>query len=66
MHALTMLHRMLATNCPHIHAKRLTSLMAAVEAAVSGSALTLSNLGRGLRPPPALSALLSCIFDFDQ
>jgi Transposase DDE domain len=54
MHALTMLHRMLATNCPQIHAKRLTSLVAAVEAAVGGSALTLSNLGRGLRSQVAV------------
>jgi hypothetical protein len=54
MHALTMLHRMLATNCPHIHTKRLTSVVAAVEAAVGGSALTLSSLGRGLRSQVAV------------
>lgn len=64
MHALTMLHRMLATNCPQIHAKRLTSLVAAVEAAVGGSALTLSGLGRGLRSQVAvkhsINASIAC------
>lgn len=48
MHAITILHRILSTSFPEIHAKRLTSLLAAVEAAVSGSRLTLSDLGRGL------------------
>jgi len=48
MHALTILHRILSTSFPQIHAKRLTSLLAAVEAVVSGSSLTLSDLGRGL------------------
>jgi hypothetical protein len=48
MHALTILHRILSTNFPEIHAKRLTSLLAAVEAVVSGSRLTLSDMGRGL------------------
>jgi len=48
MHALNILHRILSTSLPEIHAKRLASLLAAVEAAVSGSRLTLSDLGRGL------------------
>ena len=48
MHALTILHRILSTSFPEIHARRLTSLLAAVEAVVSGSHLTLSDLGRGL------------------
>jgi len=48
MHALTILHRILSTGIPEIHAKRLTSLLAAVEAVVTGSRLTLSDLGRGL------------------
>jgi hypothetical protein len=48
MHALTILHRILSASFPVIHAKRLTSLLAAVEAVVSGSRLTLSDLGRGL------------------
>ena len=49
MHALTMLHRILSSRCPTMHAKRLTALLAAVEAAISGFKLTLSDLGRGLR-----------------
>ena len=48
MHALTILHRILYASLPEIHAKRLTCLLAAVEAVVSGSRLTLSDLGRGL------------------
>ena len=48
MHALVILHRILSTSLPAIHAKRLTSLLAAVEAVVSGSRLTLSDMGRGL------------------
>lgn len=48
MHALTILHRILSAGFPEIHAKRLASLLAAVEAVVSGSRLTLSDLGRGL------------------
>ena len=48
MHALVILHRILSASLPEIHAKRLTSLLAAVEAVVSGSRLTLSDLGRGL------------------
>lgn len=49
MHALTMLHRILAGSYPEVHLKRLTSLLAAVEAVVSGSRVALSDLGRGLR-----------------
>jgi hypothetical protein len=49
MHALTILHRILSTSIPEIHAKRLDSLLAAVEAVVTGSRLTLSDMGRGLR-----------------
>ena len=51
MHALSILHRILSTRLPEIHAKRLASLLAAVEAVVSGSRLTLSDLGRGLSGP---------------
>ena len=54
MHALTILHRILSENFPAIHAKRLASLMAAVEATVSGCRLTLSDLGRGLSGPVAV------------
>ncbi len=48
MHALTILHRILSASFPEIHAKRLASLLAAVEAVVMGSRLTLSDMGRGL------------------
>lgn len=48
MHALTILHRILSTSAPEIHSKRLASLLAAVEAVVTGSRLTLSDMGRGL------------------
>jgi Transposase DDE domain len=48
MHVLTILHRILSTSFPEIHAKRLASLLAAVEAVVTGSRLTLSDMGRGL------------------
>jgi hypothetical protein len=48
MHALTILHRILSASLPQIHAKRLTSLLAAVDAVVKGSRLTLSDMGRGL------------------
>lgn len=48
MHAITMLHRLLSKSCPRIHQKRLDSLCAVTGAALSGSALTLSDLGRGL------------------
>lgn len=48
MHAITILHRILSASFPEIHAKRLTSLLAAVEAVASGSRLTLSDMGRGL------------------
>lgn len=48
MHALTILHRILSISLPEIHTKRLASLLAAVEAVVMGSRLTLSDMGRGL------------------
>ena len=48
MHVLTILHRIFSTSFPEIHAKRLASLLAAVEAVVTGSRLTLSDMGRGL------------------
>jgi hypothetical protein len=51
MHALSILHRALLMHCPWMHAKRRDSLMAAVRAAMFGSRLTLSELGRGLRGP---------------
>jgi hypothetical protein len=54
MHALTILHRILSASLPEIHTKRLTSLLAAVKAIVSGSRLTLSDMGRGLSGPVAV------------
>jgi hypothetical protein len=54
MHALTMLHNILTGSCSEIHAKRISSLLATVEAVVSGNRLTLSDLGRGLRGPVAV------------
>ena len=54
MHAITILHRIISTSLPEIHAKRLSSLLAAVEAVVSGSRLTLSDMGRGLSGPVAV------------
>ena len=54
MHALRILHRLLSTRLPELHAKRLASLLAAVEAVVSGSRLTLSDVGRGLPGPVAV------------
>jgi hypothetical protein len=49
MHALTILHRILFNSFPEIHAKRLTCLLAAVDSVVTGSRLTLSDMGRGLQ-----------------
>jgi hypothetical protein len=54
MHAPTILHRILSTSFPEIHAKRLASLPDAVEAVVSGSRLTLSDMGRSLSGPVAV------------
>ena len=54
MHASAILRRILCVRLPEIHAKRLTSLLAAVDAVVSGSRLTLSDLGRGLPGPVAV------------
>lgn len=54
MHAFAILHRTFAQCRPHIHAKRLTSLCTAVEAAISGFPLTLSALGRGLPGPVSM------------
>jgi hypothetical protein len=48
MYVLTILHRILFTSVPEIHAKRLTCLLAAVESVVLGSRSTLSDIGRGV------------------
>ena len=54
MHALTILHNIVVESCPEVHAKRITSLLAAVEAVISGSRLALSDLGRALPGPVAV------------
>lgn len=54
MHAISILHRTLCTCCPHIHARRLTSLCSAVQSAIAGSPLALSSLGRGLPGPASI------------
>ena len=59
MHALTMLHNILTESCPEVHAKRLVGLLATVEVVVSGSRLTLSDLGRALRGPAAVNTTSS-------
>jgi hypothetical protein len=48
MHAFQILYQCLTSRCPGIHQKRLTSLCAAAMAAVSGSVLSVSDLGRGM------------------
>lgn len=48
MHALVIVQQLLRTRCPHIHAARLTVILAVVAAAVRGRRLTLSELGRAL------------------
>ena len=48
MHALVIVQEFLRIRCPHIHAVRLTVILAAVGAAVRGRRLTLTELGRGL------------------
>jgi hypothetical protein len=54
MHAISMLHRLLSEHCPSIHKKRVVSLCDVTDAAVSGSTLTLSDLGRGLSGPVSI------------
>lgn len=51
MHALVIVQQLLRTRCPHIHAARLTVILAVVAAAVRGRRLTLSELGRALIGP---------------
>lgn len=48
MHALDIVQQLLRTCCPHIHAARLTVILAAVGAAVRARRLTLTELGRAL------------------
>lgn len=51
MHALRIVQQLLRTRCPHIHAARLSVIVAAVAAAVRGQRLTLTELGRALIGP---------------
>jgi hypothetical protein len=51
MHALAIVQQLLRTRCPHIHAGRLTVILAAVSAAVRSRRLTLTELGRALLGP---------------
>jgi hypothetical protein len=51
MHAFIIVQQLLRSRCPHIHAVRLTVILAAVAAAVRGRRLTLTELGRALLGP---------------
>ena len=48
MHALRLLHKMMAQACPQIHVVRLTALIASVEALLVGRQMSLAGLGRAL------------------
>jgi Transposase DDE domain len=48
MHALRIVQQLIRSCCPHIHATRVTVIMAAVGAAVRARRLTLTELGRAL------------------
>jgi hypothetical protein len=54
MHAMTMVHRTLSMCCPSIHAKRLSALCDAAQAAATGNHLSLSELGRELSGPASI------------
>lgn len=48
MHALNIVQQLIRSCCPHIHATRLTVVLAVVAAAVRSRRLTLTELGRAL------------------
>lgn len=48
MHAISILHRTLVSECSSMHAKRRECLVAAVQSAIAGHHLSVSELGRGL------------------
>jgi hypothetical protein len=48
MHALNIVQQLIRSCCPHIHAARVTVILAAVGAAVRARRLTLTELGRAL------------------
>lgn len=51
MHALNIVQQLIRSCCPHIHAARLTVILAVVAAAVRSRRLTLTELGRALIGP---------------
>lgn len=51
MHALRIVQKLIRSCCPHIHAARLTVVLAVVAAAVRSRRLTLTELGRALIGP---------------
>jgi len=51
MHALRIVQQLIRSCCPHLHAARLTVILAVVAAAVRGRRLTLTELGRALIGP---------------
>lgn len=51
MHAFAIVQQLLRSCCPHIHAARLTVIVAAVGAAIRGRRLTLTELGRAVIGP---------------
>ena len=48
MHAISILHRALVSDCSCMQAKRRECLLAAVQSAIAGRHLCVSDLGRGL------------------
>lgn len=48
MHALRIVQQLIRSGCPHVHATRLTVVLAVVAAAVRSRRLTLTELGRAL------------------
>ena len=51
MHALNIVQQLIRSCCPHLHAARLTVILAVVAAAVRSRRLTLTELGRALISP---------------
>ena len=51
MSIIALLHNLLKEKLPGIHATRLRSLMAAVEAGLSGASVSITDLGRAVSGP---------------
>jgi hypothetical protein len=51
MSIIALLHSWLKENLPRIHVTRLTALMAAVEAGLSGASVSITEFGRSLSGP---------------